>query len=878
MTGKTIRHYEVLEKLGEGGMGVVWKARDANLDRLVALKVLRADRVANPERKRRFVQEAKAASALSHPNIITIHDIAQEDGIDFIVMEYVRGKALDQVISRKRLGTAEALKYATQIADALASAHAAGIVHRDLKPGNIIVTEGGLVKVLDFGLAKLTEAVGISEEESTQTMRAGTEEGIIMGTVFYMSPEQAEGKKVDARSDIFAFGAVMYEMVTGRRAFQGDSQVSTLAAILHKEPQAVSQISEVVPRDLEKIIVRCLRKDAARRFQHMDDLKVALEEVQEEKNSSPVLHRPVPRQSGWKLWMAVLGLTLAISGFATWWFASHDRRQVSVFGPVLPLTAYLGLEYDPALSPDGNQIAFAWDGPNHDNFDIYVRLVEGGAALRLTTDSLPDRAPAWSPDGRRLAFLRGNSIYLIPALGGVERRLLQFARGSLPVSSLSWSPDGRFLAFSATEDAGAPSIWIASIESGERRRAGAPPPGILSDTSPAFSPDGRTLAFVRARDVYSHAVVFVDMNPDGTPRGAAREATGYDKTIQELAWQPDGRGLILTVRQAGDRSGLYRLVPGGPLQLLGIESSIVHWPSVSRTGSRLAYEKRRLDMNVYRLDGPGPDDGPKSYDQCHVAVVIDSTAQDREPMLSPDGRRVVFTSDRSGFYEVHVANADGSNQVALTAMGPTSLGSPRWSPDGQTVAFDRYENGHSMIYTIGAEGGKPRRITDAAFRDIRPSFSRDGKWIYFASNRSGRLEVWKVAPGGGQVQQVTHNSGSEPFESPDGKLLYYVNGQGLWNLPLAAGEPRGEPQLVLPEVFMARYALAGRSIYYSRDPRSIWVYRIDTGRKFEYVRFPKPVIGADPATAITVSADERTILYTQTDRNESDLMLVENFR
>src|SRR5882724_11211895 len=284
-----ISHYEVLDKLGEGGMGVVYKARDTHLDRFVALKVLPADKVANPERKRRFVQEAKAASALNHPNIITIHEISSEDGVDSIVMEFVRGKTLDQLIGRKGLPTADTLKYAIQIADALAKAHAAGIVHRDLKPGNIMVSDDGLVKVLDFGLAKLTERAEAGEDEATRTIRAETDEGTILGTACYMSPEQAEAKKVDARSDIFAFGAVLYEMVTGQRAFRGDSKMSILAAILHEEPAPMSKLIAGVPRDLEKIIARCLRKEPSRRFQHMDDLKVALEELKEESHGGSLI-------------------------------------------------------------------------------------------------------------------------------------------------------------------------------------------------------------------------------------------------------------------------------------------------------------------------------------------------------------------------------------------------------------------------------------------------------------------------------------------------------------------------------------------------------------------------------------------------------------
>jgi Tol biopolymer transport system component len=342
-----------------------------------------------------------------------------------------------------------------------------------------------------------------------------------------------------------------------------------------------------------------------------------------------------------------------------------------------------------------------------------------------------------------------------------------------------------------------------------------------------------------------------------------------------VVWQPDGRGLILSVRQGGNRTGLFRLIPGAPLQPLGFDSSFVRWPSLSRTGNRLAYEKRRLDNNIYRMDGPGPDGGPRPYDQCHAAVVIESTLDDREPGLSPDGLRLVFNSDRSGFYEIHVANADGTNQVALTTMGPAAVGSPRWSADGQTIVFDRYEDGHSRIYTIAAGGGKPYRITYDESPNIRPSFSRDGRWIYFSSNHSGRNEIWKIPAGGGPAQQLTSNFGNEPFESPDGKLLYYTNPQGLWSLPLSGGDPK----LVVPGAESFGYALAGHSIYYGlQNPQRILVLRLDTGRKFEYVRFPKGSIGFDLGTAFTVSADERTILFAQTDRQESDLMLVESFK
>src|SRR6516225_1679905 len=319
LVGKTLSHYRVLEKLGQGGMGVVYKAHDTHLDRPVALKVLRPEVVADRERKRRFLQEAKTASALNHPNIFHVYDIDQSDGMDFIAMEYVPGKTLEHLIGRKGLKLNDTLKYGAQMAEALAAAHAAGIIHRDLKPGNVMVTERGLVKVLDFGLAKLAEPAPSEVASTATTLEPQTAEGAIVGTVAYMSPEQAQGKKVDTRSDVFSFASVLYEMITGQRAFQGETNLSTLSAILDKEPTPVSVIAKEAPPELEKLIARCLRKDAERRIQHMGDVKLALEELKEESDSGKLHAPPSPRRrtSVWVVTALVL-LMLAVAG-VTWW-------------------------------------------------------------------------------------------------------------------------------------------------------------------------------------------------------------------------------------------------------------------------------------------------------------------------------------------------------------------------------------------------------------------------------------------------------------------------------------------------------------------------------------------------------------------------------
>ena len=294
MIGHTLDHYRIESKLGEGGMGVVYKARDTSLGRTVAIKILSPDRISDPTRKERFAQEAKAASALNHPNIVTVHDIRSDGGVDFIVMECVEGSTLEDWIGPKRLRTRELLQYAVQIADALASAHAAGILHRDLKPSNVMVTNDGRVKVLDFGLAKLLETEEPMPDGATQTIRNLTEEGMVAGTTAYMSPEQAEGRKLDARSDIFSFGTVLYEMITGQRPFAGPSRAAILSRILRDNPKPPREIVPSVSAELEKVVLRCLRKDPSRRYQTIADLKVTLEDIKEESASgeqAPTLQR-----------------------------------------------------------------------------------------------------------------------------------------------------------------------------------------------------------------------------------------------------------------------------------------------------------------------------------------------------------------------------------------------------------------------------------------------------------------------------------------------------------------------------------------------------------------------------------------------------------
>ncbi|HYZ87076.1 MAG TPA: protein kinase, partial [Bryobacteraceae bacterium] len=472
MVGETFAHYEITQKVGDGGMGSVWKALDKHLDRFVALKFLAPECVSDPVRVQRFIQEAKAASALQHPNIITVHDIVESRSTLFIVMEFVRGKTLDDLIGRKGLKLSVALRYAVQIADALARAHSAGIIHRDLKPSNIMVTNEGLVKVLDFGLAKLAET-GDSSCLTTTTLamsdRPRTKDGVIVGTPAYMSLEQVEGRDVDARSDMFSFGSVLYEMLTGRRAFEGSSPRGTISAILATEPARLRNVAPDLPREIESIIARSLRKDRERRIQDMRDLRILLEELREVSDSGSLQGVDAVTAPKAKhrisLVTAVLAVLVLVVGVAWFRFTRSNTEHVS---RTVPVTTFPGLEVAPVLSPDGKQVAFIWNGEKRDESNLYVKLVDAGAPLQLTKGRGDYGQPAWSPDGRYLAFVRTelstrrSSVFLVPALGGPERKVADL-NGAYSLG-LAWSPDGRWLAVpDISKDHPLGAIYLVSL-------------------------------------------------------------------------------------------------------------------------------------------------------------------------------------------------------------------------------------------------------------------------------------------------------------------------------------------------------------------------------------------------------------------------------
>jgi eukaryotic-like serine/threonine-protein kinase len=735
MVGSVLGHYRVLRAIGKGGMGEVFAAQDLTLGRTVAIKVLPADLQARPVDRERFEREAKAIAALNHRSIVTIHSFEEANGVRFITMELVEGAPLSSRITGKSLSIDVLLQFGIELADAVSAAHDKGIVHRDLKPANVLVTADSHLKVLDFGLAKLRAPECVADDLPTQQ---ATGEGKIVGTVAYMSPEQAEGKPVDQRTDIFSIGTMLYELATGQRPFQGDTSLSVLSAVIKDSPRSLLDLNPSLSPSFARVIKTCLQKDPERRYQSAKDLRNELRTLKEEVDSGDLARIEVVSMAPPRRWLPIAAgaaAALAVLGWILW-------RQVSATRPATvrlqhsKLTSTQGLERDPTLSPDGKWFLYV-SGPAS-NLDIHLQSVGGQTAINLTKDSLEnDTQPAFSPDGERIAFRSergGGGLFVMGRTGEAPRRIT--SEGFDP----TWSPDGRRLAYAMlsttlpTGRVGLSALRIVDLETGKIT------PLVESDAMhPSWSPNGRFIAYWSMDS--DSARLYRDLCVVPAAGGTPWRVTNDAHVDWSPSWSPDGAWLYFASNRGGSMN-LWRLPmradtgrPAGEPEAVTTPAQYTGRPRMAANGSHLIYESRSTTSNIHR-----------------VAIdVVRATIGNPEPVTlgsrafrwvspSPDGASLVLGTGYLQQEDLFVSRPDGSNLRPLT-NDVFNDRFPEWSPRGDLIAFHTDRSGKYEIWTSTPEG-QLRQLTDAPeYVATWPHWSPTGDRMIFSDSFSRRAVV-----------------------------------------------------------------------------------------------------------------------------------------
>ena len=812
--GSRLGPYEIVAAIGAGGMGEVYKARDTRLERIVAVKVLPAHLSASPESRQRFEREAKTISSLSHPHICALYDVGNQDGVEYLVMEYLEGETLSDRLVKGPLAFDQVLRFGCEIADALDKAHRQGIVHRDLKPGNVMLTRSG-VKLLDFGLAKAVAPSARSGASMTtlptQTGKDLTAEGTILGTFQYMAPEQLEGSEADARTDIFAFGAVLYEMATGKKAFSGRSQASLISSIMTAEPPAASTVAPATPPAFDRVVRTCLAKDPEDRWQTAHDIAVQLRWIQE--GGSAAVAAPViatSRLRGMRVLPWILA-TLATAGMIAllvrdWRRPVETPRvlRLSVLPPdktiFTPPGEFASSQF--ALSPDGRSIAFVAAEAGSRSL-LWVRPLDSLSAVALagTEDA---SHPFWSPDGRTLGFFTQTALKRVEAAGGAPQKICDTAGGR----GGAWSPDGTIV-FSDT--AATPLMRVP--DSG-----GVPEPatrlnaahGETSHRYPSLLPDGRQfLFFVRGSQseyigVHIGSLGSLESRPVLKSESLGIYASpGYLLTVQQgmlVAFEFDAKSgragnrpiRIADAVPAGAPPG-YAPIATSANGLLAYSSTHLHGRELvwfDRAGRRIGnvgaagdYSTPDLSPDEKRValsmrEGAKTDTDIWLFDSVRAAwsrFTFDS-ANDRAPLWSPDGSRILYASGSRGLLNLYEKPAGGAGEGELVLATASDKFPTHWSRDGRFVVFHTFGGKAAWdLWVLPRRGGKPFPFLESRFTEVQGALSPDGRWMAYSTDESGRFETYVTEfPQKRGRWQISTNGGMQPSWRGDGREVYYV--------------------------------------------------------------------------------------------------------
>ena len=846
--------YEIVAPVGAGGMGEVYRAHDTRLNRDIAIKVLPSSFAADPERLKRFAREATAAGALNHPNILAVFDIGTTDGVPYLVSELLEGETLGERLDHGRLPLSKAVDIARQVAAGLAAVHDKGIVHRDIKPSNLFVTIDGRVKILDFGLAKQISA---GEEGDVTRAHSLTGTGTVVGTLDYMSPEQARGLPLDARTDIFSFGSVLYEMVSGKPPFTTESPLTTIHAILEADPPELPPATREAVPALGWIISRCLEKNPSERFHAAHDLRLALDSVPTTPLARSVIHDRRPRLR-WVLPLVGVAVVAAAAG------AMIHRQFAGPPASALPSAeamTFSGHDSAPAASPDRKTIAFMSDRDGVPR--IWLKQVEGGGELALTAGR--DDFPRFSPDGGTILFIRttagGSALYRVSLLGGDARKLLD------DVSGADWSPDGRRLAFTR---------WVSGQRSGSivgfSDANGAGPRELAfvagrSLVSPRWSPDGRTIAAVN--DLASVATGFGIDLVDASGAGARRLPPPHGNMRQSsVVWSSDSRSVIYSEAQSivawltGSNAIIVRqeVTTGAARSLLWLSN---HSRTLDVLGpGRLLLDTRssRENLRELPLDAPG-----------NVKWLTRGNSTDRQPTYSPDGKWVVFVSNRGGNLDLwSISRLDGT--VRRLTDDSADDWDVSYSPDGRRLLWGSNRSGPYEVWVANPDGSDPRQLSHDGMFAQNPQQTADGKWIVYVSTNPAHPGLWRMGADGSDPQRIVDTSLQLPEISPDSQYVLYVDGLSskirVVRLTDGAGVPFEIPVLrrtsTTAALGRARWMPDGRSIaFIGQDDagvNGVFVQEFMPGRDTAATR--RKLGGFDPensAETLAVSPDGRLL-------------------